>query len=433
VGDFLYSDHYIQWIRKCSYKLDGTIRRRLLKTYRPSKHIPCFLHKWVNAIKHRIVRHDVIVEMDESISKTECQAARRLCSKVGKVKHNFLMIHATAIRVNSKGLEEIINHPRVKKIHADREVNALLDVASPTVEAQQLWPQGVTGKGVTVAVIDTGIHTHTDLEGRIVAFKDFVSERQSPYDDNGHGTHVAGDIASNGDASEERYRGPAPEASLVGVKVLNKVGSGSLSTVIAGVDWCIQNKERYDIRVINLSLGSQATTSCEDDPVCQIVEKAWREGIVVCAAAGNDGPESGSIGSPGIAPSIITVGAMDDKNTINRSDDTIASFSSRGPTIDGLVKPDVVAPGVDVISLRSPNSYLSKQIGGSGPYVSMSGTSMATPICAGIVALMLDKNPQLTPDEVKQILRQTAEDRGLEPNVQGQGYVHAKRAVDVTI
>jgi serine protease AprX len=379
-----------------------------------------------------MVRHDVIVEMDESVSKTECQAARRLCSKVGMVKHNFFMIRATAIRVTSKGLEEILDHPSVRRIHADREVNAFLDVASPTVEAPQLWPEGVTGKGVTAAVIDTGIHPHTDLEGRIVAFKDFVGERQFPYDDNGHGTHVAGDIASNGDASEQRYRGPAPEASLVGVKVLNKMGSGSLSTVIAGVDWCIQNKERYNIRVINLSLGSEATSSHEDDPVCKIVEKAWREGIVVCAAAGNDGPERGTIGSPGIAPSIITVGAMDDKKTIGRSDDTIANFSSRGPTIDGLVKPDVVAPGVDIISLRSPNSFLSKQIGGSGPYISMSGTSMATPICAGIVALMLDKNPNLIPDEAKQILRQTAEDRGLEPNVQGQGYVHAKRAVDAT-
>lgn len=377
-----------------------------------------------------MIRHDVIVEMDESSSNIECQAVRRLCSKAGKVKHNFSMISATAIRASSKGLEGIIDHPSVKRIYADREVHALLDVASPTVEAQQLWPEGVTGKGVTVAVIDTGIHDHTDLQGRIVAFKDFVNDRQKPYDDNGHGTHVAGDVASDGAASEERYRGPASEASLVGVKVLNKMGSGSLSTVIAGVDWCIQNKERYNIHVINLSLGSEATTSCEDDPVCKIVEKAWGKGIVVCAAAGNDGPEKGTISSPGIAPSIITVGAMDDKNTLDRSDDTIANFSSRGPTVEGLIKPDVVAPGVDIISLRSPNSFLSKQIGGSGPYVSMSGTSMATPICAGIVALMLDKNPNLTPDEAKQILRQTAEDRGLEPNVQGQGYVHAKRAVD---
>jgi serine protease AprX len=381
-------------------------------------------------MKYRMIRQNVIVEMDDASTQEECQDVLNLCKKTGKVTQHFSSIHCTATRITCKGLHEVIRHPKVKKVYFDREVKSLLDVASATVRANQVWSEGTTGKGITVAVIDTGIHPHTDLNGRIIAFKDFVSNRQNTYDDNGHGTHVAGDVASNGASSQGRYRGPAPGASLVGVKVLNKKGSGSLSNVIAGIDWCIQNKERYDIRVINLSLGSQATNPCQEDPICRIVERAWSEGIVVCAAAGNDGPERGTISSPGIAPSIITVGAMDDKDTVDRSDDTIASFSSRGPTIEGLVKPDVVAPGVDIVSLRSPNSFLAKQIGGSGPYISMSGTSMATPICAGIVALLLQQNPELTPNDVKRILTRTAEDRELAPNVQGKGYVDAKRAFD---
>jgi serine protease AprX len=305
-------------------------------------------------------------------------------------------------------------------------------VASPTVQAPPLWNAGFTGKGIVVAVVDTGIYEHPDLAGRIVAFKDLVNQQIRPYDDNGHGTHVAGDIASNGSQSNFLYRGPAPEAGLVGVKVLDKNGSGLLSTVIDGIQWCIDNRETTGIRVLNLSLGSPATESYTGDPLCQAVEKAWDSGIVVCAAAGNEGPEPRTISSPGIHPGIITVGAMNDMNTTSSGDDRVADFSSRGPTIDDLTKPDVLAPGVNIISLRAPGSTLDKQNKQSRVgtwYSSLSGTSMATPVCAGVVAQLLQANGSLTPDRVKARLVETAlKLDDLDPNTQGAGVINAQKA-----
>ena len=161
------------------------------------------------------------------------------------------------------------------------------------------------GKGVTVAVVDTGIFAHPDFtvpENRIAAFVDLVNNRKDPYDDNGHGTHVAGIVAGNGSRSNGLYQGIAPAARLVGVKVLDAYGSGVLSNVIRGIQWCVRQKERLDIRVINLSLGAPAQDSFRDDPLCQAVQAAWQRGIVVCVAAGNDGPAAGTIATPGIRP-----------------------------------------------------------------------------------------------------------------------------------
>lgn len=166
------------------------------------------------------------------------------------------------------------------------------------------------------------------MEGRITAFKDFVKNKATPYDDNGHGTHCAGDVAGNGLLSDGKYRGPAPDANLVGIKVLNKMGSGSLSTVIAGIKWCIQNKSQYQINVLSLSLGSTAEQSAADDPGVKAVEAAWDNGMVVCVAAGNAGPSEQTIGSPGISSKVITVGAVDDHNTVDRSEDVVADFQA---------------------------------------------------------------------------------------------------------
>jgi serine protease AprX len=429
----MYSMKFFGWIRSAGQKLDPSLRRHLIRVHQPSARIPCFLHKLVDAIKFRMSKHKVIVEKEEGLTLEEGLLIDQLCESCGKVSHRFQSTAMLSLKVSSKGIQKISNDSGVRKVYLDREVSAYLDVASPTIEAPPIWDEGLTGKGSTIAIIDTGTDPHPDIRDRIVAFKDFVNNRTDPYDDNGHGTHVAGDAAGNGSASNGEYKGTAYESNLVGVKVLDKRGGGSLSNVIAGVDWCIQNKERYGINVINLSLGSPETSTCENDPVCRAVEKAWAEGLVVCVAAGNEGPESNTIGSPGIAPSVITVGAMNDQNTVDRSDDNIASFSSRGPTMDGRVKPDVVAPGVNIISLRAPSSYLDKQMGGSGSYTTMSGTSMATPICAGVVALILEGNPSLTPNQVKEILLQTAQDRGLDPNTQGEGYINAQAAVQEAI
>lgn len=323
------------------------------------------------------------------------------------------------------------NH--IKKVHYDRKVTTLLDTATPAINADQLKAKDLTGKDVTIAIIDTGIHPHGDLDGRIKGFKDFIKDKSNPYDDNGHGTHCAGDAAGDGSLSNGKYQGPAPDTNLVGVKVLDKMGSGSLSTVIAGIEWCIQNQSNYTINVLSLSLGSDALESAEDDPVVKAVEMAWDNGMVVCVAGGNAGPDPQTIGSPGISPKVITVGAADDNNTVERSDDAVADFSSRGPTIDGLTKPDLLTPGVNIVSLRAPNSFLdkiNKAARVDTNYSSLSGTSMATPICAGVVAQLLQSDPDLTPDQVKERLMNACEDLGQPSNVQGSGYLNAANLLE---
>lgn len=422
----------VNWIRLYSHKFCPVLKKEALKWYRPVKFIPCFMQKPFKFIKQRWCKIPVIVQLKEA--RNGEFLFKQITDLTGcRVKRELPLINSFSTRVNAKTLESLVQNDYVKRIWHDRDVKAVLDVASPTVQAPPLWDKGITGSGVVVAVLDTGIYEHPDLSNRIKGFKDLVNQGTSPYDDNGHGTHVAGDIASSGSQSDFLYRGPAPEARLVGVKVLDKMGSGSLSTVIEGVQWCIDKKETLNIRVMNMSLGAPATESYIDDPLCQAVEKAWQAGIVVCVAAGNDGPQPKTISTPGIDPVVITVGALDDANTLNPGDDWVASFSSCGPTIDDLVKPDLLAPGTNIISLRSPGSMLDKKDRGSRVdswYTSLSGTSMATPVCAGIVAQMLQANSSLTPDQVKANLKQTARTLNLDPNIQGAGVINVTKAVE---
>lgn len=421
----------VNWIRKNNDKLCPRIRKNALEWYRPFRLVPCFMQKYFKAIRQRFRKIPVIVQMDET-SEINFSIKSFAESNSCKVSKDLTLINGFTTKVNAKSLESLIKSGKVKKIWYDRDVKTVLDVASNVVNSNLLWNRNITGKGVTVAVLDTGIYNHPDLSGRIIGFRDFINGRTSPYDDNGHGTHVAGDIASSGISYNFRYRGPAPEALLVGVKVLDGSGSGTLSGIIQGIQWCIANKSTYSIKVINLSLGSNAVQSYIDDPLCQAVEKAWQSGIVVCAAAGNEGPDYRTISSPGIDPLIITVGALNDMNTISCIDDLVADFSSRGPTIDNLSKPDVLAPGANIVSLRSPSSTLDKQnkqarVGSN--YITLSGTSMATPICVGVIAQMLQVNPSLTPNEVKKRLMETATPlSGYDDNIQGAGLINADRA-----
>ncbi|TCP28879.1 serine protease AprX [Scopulibacillus darangshiensis] len=422
----------IQLARKMGHKLDRELRRELVHLYHPFRQVPCFLHRPLDNIAKRTKKLPVIIEFEKSDDAFVCGLAdiKKLESKI---VHEFQSISCCAAKLSIKKLETLLgNCKHIKKIYYDREMSVLLDAASPSIHAKAVNDTGLTGKDVTIAVVDTGIYPHKDLEGRIVAFQDFVNKKKDPYDDNGHGTHCAGDAAGSGTASKGKYKGPAPEANLVGVKVLSKVGSGSLSTVIAGVNWCIENKEKHSIDIVSMSLGSQASQSAEEDPVVKIVEKAWDNGIVVCVAAGNSGPDPKTIGSPGTSPKVITVGAINDQDTTDRADDAIADFSSRGPTIDGIVKPDILTPGVNIISLRSPGSLLDKTNKSSRvgkDYFSLSGTSMATPICAGATALIIQNNPDLSPDQIKEQLLSGAEDLGLPPNTQGKGYLNIEKAL----
>lgn len=361
--------------------------------------------------------------------------------KLGKfigvsAKRRLPMIDSFSARVTKEQLHNLMAHGAVKTVWRDRIHKLHLNVAKQVVRAPQVWQAGYKGKGVGIAIIDTGVYPHPDLtvpKNRIIAFKDFVNNKTKPYDDQGHGTHVAGDAAGNGYKSGGRNQGPAPEANVIGIKVLDKNGAGSDSTVIAGIQWAIKNRQRYNIRVLNLSLGSTATTLPQYDPLCQALEAAWKAGLVVCVSAGNSGPSPSTINTPGIDPLVITVGNDDDKRTVTISDDSVENTSSRGPALGSGAKPDVLAPGDNIMSLRVPGSALDKSLPRARVgqwYLTLSGTSMAAPICSGVAALLIQKKPSITPAQVKRALMAIARPLNNTPsNAQGKGLIDAVAAI----
>ena len=266
-----------------------------------------------------------------------------------------------------------------------------------------------------------------DRTGRTSACHDLSGER-SCADGFGHGTFMAGLIAGAGSATSGPT-GTAPEASLLSVKVAGADGAADVSTVLAGLQWVVSFADRYGIRVVNMSLGTDSTQSYEDDPLNYAVQRAWAAGIVVVVAAANTGPAPGSIAKPGDDPWVVTVGAVDSNGTPGLGDDRVPDFSSRGPTRHGVAKPDVVAPGARVLSLRVPGSTLDRRYppaDTTSPYRAGSGTSMATALVSGTAALALQANPALTPDELKHALaadaRPVASD---DPAAVGAGLVDA--------
>ena len=338
-----------------------------------------------------------------------------------KVKKRLSIIRGIACNLDTETIYRLANDPDIEYISFDVKVYALLDISVPTMEAHFPHEQGYKGEGITVAVIDTGVAPHYDLTrpvNRIIGFKDFINNKTSPYDDNGHGTHVAGIIAGNGYSSRGKYAGIAPEANILGIKALNNRGSGNMSDIIAAIEYAVKTKDEYNTKILNLSFGSPANNSYQKDPLCKAVKEAKNAGLIVVAAAGNSGPEPKTIVSPGISPDVITVGAIDDKRTIDPSDDEIARFSSRGPTNEGLTKPDLVAPGVNINSL----SHIEED-----GYISMSGTSMATPLISGTVALLLNKYGDLSPDQVKEKLINACIDLKDSKNNQGSGLVNLQK------
>ena len=292
-----------------------------------------------------------------------------------------------------------------------------------SVNAYRLWMEGVRGQGSRVALIDTGITETADLRGRVVPVADpsrpdgplvpcvDFSGEESCADSYGHGTFMAGLIAGDGRASGGRYTGIAPRAELISVKIAGRDGSADVSKVLAAIQWVVSFRETYGIDVLNLSLGTDSPISARLDPLNYAVEKAWAAGLVVVVSASNRGPLPGTIAKPGDDPYVITVGAVDDQRTMAVDDDRLPDFSGRGPTRDGLSKPDVVAPGGRVISLRSPGSTVEQLAPGGGvdgTYRRGSGTSMSTAVVSGVAALVLQANQGWTPDQVKDSLLSTA-------------------------
>lgn len=382
----------------------------------------------------------------------------------GKLGRQLNLIGAQVVDLPNGQLKKLADHPAVQSLHFDRPVTkAMSRVAASTGALSVRYFLGYTGAGVGVAVVDSGVTSwHDDLtyQGgspavrtsggqRVAAFVDFVNGRPTPYDDNGHGTHVGGIIAGNGYDSWGIRAGMAPEAHLVGLKVLDENGRGVISNVIAALGFAVANRQAYNIRVLNLSIGAAVTESYNTDPLTLAAKYAVDSGIVVVTAAGNLGKNGlgltqyGGITAPGNAPWVLTVGAASHEGTVLRSDDTIAGYSSRGPTaIDFTAKPDLVAHGTGIVSLSDPNSlfYQTKSAyllygtlyPGYKPYLSLTGTSMAAPVVAGTVALMMQANPDLTPNLVKAILQYTSENKSsYNALTQGAGFLNAKGAVDL--
>ncbi len=361
---------------------------------------------------------------------------------VGRIHRSFRSISAVHMTVPLSEIKSLEANPLVAYISPNRKTVGFLDITTQTVFANQVWQSGWTGAGVGVAVIDSGVALKKDLQSangrqsRVVFSESFVPG-EGAGDAYGHGTHVAGIVAANGAESTganftQTFKGVAPAANIINLRVLDANGSGTESQVLAAIDEAIALKDTYNIRVMNLSLGHPVYESFKLDPLCQAVEAAWKAGITVVAAAGNGGRDNSmgtegyaTINSPGNDPYVITVGAMNAKDTPWRNDDVMTSYSSKGPTLlDHVVKPDLVAPGNNVVSLlASPNCTLATQDpqtliamstyekGGQGissDYFMLNGTSMATPVVSGAAALMLQEDPSLTPDTVKARLMKTA-------------------------
>ena len=295
-------------------------------------------------------------------------------------------------------------------------------------------PNKYQGEGVTVASIDTGATPTPNLAGRLLARVDLTSERDG-LDRFGHGTHMAGLIAGDGTTTPEAFEGAAPEANLVSVKVAGWDGATDVSTVIAGLQWVVSNRARFAIRVVNLSWGTDAGRGYGVDPLDRAVERAWQAGLVVVVSAGNTGPAAGTISKPADDPYVITAGAADTNRTAAGGDDAIAPFSSRGPTVDGVQKPDVLAPGVALVSDRAPGSTIDALRPaarlGAGLFKG-SGTSQAAAVVAGVAARLLDVNPALTNDQVKGVLMATADTRLAGPGA-GAGVVDAAAATAAVV
>ena len=370
----------------------------------------------------------------------------------GRPGRRLPLLKAQVAEVPDKALETLAGVPGVRAISVDRAVQGVMERTGAATGAS--WVRdtlGFDGTGIGVAVLDSGAApAHFDLQdGRIAHFADFVNFQPNAYDDYGHGTHVAGIIAGSGYASGGARRGIAPGAGLVVLKVLDAAGNGYISNVIAALDYAVAKRETYNIRVINLSVAAGVQESYTTDPLTLAAKRAVDAGVVVVTAAGNLGRNGsgrvqyGGITAPGNAPWVLTVGAASHMGTTDRGDDTIAAFSSRGPSyIDYTAKPDLVAPGVGIESLTDAATLLYRtrpaaRLWGTiataaEPYLSMSGTSMAAPVVAGTIALMLQANPALTPNAVKAILQYTAENRpGFSRLAQGAGLLNARGAVEL--
>ena len=366
----------------------------------------------------------------------EYDRQRQTMENLGQIKYMLPMINSYVLEVDEVLLGFISAMEGMLHYEIDTHITAQMNRVSEIIESKWAHEHGYSGKGVGVAVVDTGIALHKDfIEGgnRVIAFADFINHNKEPYDDNGHGTHVAGIIGGNGYSSKGKYQGVAPECNFIGVKVLDKRGDGNISDVLAGLQWIIDNRRKYNIRIVNISVGTSAKDTLDEESLLvKGVNAVWDSGIVVVVAAGNNGPGPMSISTPGISRKVITVGSSDDNVTVEvfgtgRSKD----YSGRGPTPFCIKKPDIVAPGSNIISCNI-NRYNNRSKLRDSPmmYTIKSGTSMATPVVSGAIALLIATHPEITNREVKLKLRNSAINLGQHWEKQGWGLLNVRKLLE---
>ncbi|MCU1268022.1 MAG: hypothetical protein JWM21_4340 [Acidobacteria bacterium] len=421
------------------------------------------VHKKQNRGQDDLVK--VIVQFNAAPSNEAKALLRRNGIKVKALFQNF---NAQAVELPASAVDELAAFEEVEVVSRDAEVKSFghvsLTTGADAVRGNGAQTNGLDGTGIGIAVVDSGIDTghvsFLDKNGisRIAVSRDFTGENRvdDPY---GHGTHVASIAAGNGRIANASYLGIAPNAKIINLRVLNSQGAGSISAVLNALDWVMTNRTTYNIRIVNMSLGSPAVQSYKFDPVCLAVRRVVDAGIVVTVAAGNVGKDAlgrkiyGAIHSPGIEPSALTVGATNTFGTATRADDTVTTYSSRGPTrsywtdsagvhhFDNLVKPDLVAPGNKLVYAESDRNLLvtlHPQLDAGIAQVDnrremyLNGTSMSTPVVAGAAALMLQANPSLTPNLIKAILTYTAQPlAGVNKYEQGAGELNIEGAVRI--
>jgi serine protease AprX len=327
----------------------------------------------------------------------------------GKVKHEYDNVNAVACELSPLSIDKISDIPEVSYILFDHKASLCLKKSHSIMEINHSRVFNLTGKGIGIGIVDTGVYPHPDLtfvRNTISYFQDLVNSFEKPYDDNGHGTFMCGLIASSGHVSGGIYQGMAPDSNLCVIKAFDASGKGFLSDIIKSIDVLISLKDKYNIKVIVLPFEFPYINKFKVNPLEEIVKKAVAENISVVVPSGNLGPQPYSIYFPGNMKQVITVGGVICKDN-KLKEYKVASFSGRGPSIDGTVKPDLIAPCMNVTSLASNTLYLPATR--SKPeltvsYTTMSGTSISCALIAGVLSLILEKTPNLTPQDLKSIL-----------------------------
>ena len=369
------------------------------------------------------------------------EAVRRIGGTVGD---SLPLVGGVSAKVPAAQLTELAELPGVTAVTANRtaffeelsyDESVTASNFTKSTGATSAWAQGNLGTGVGIAVLDTGVSEMNDFKGRLIHGPDLSGEG-TLVDTYGHGTVMAGVAAGSGMDSAGNpggaYTGVAPKANVVAVKVAGRNGAVDVSTMLQGMHWVNAYKEQFNIRVLNLSWGTTSTQDPKVDPLNYAVQRLWQNGIVVVVAAGNLGPNKSTITKPADDPMVLTVGAYDDKSDLNPGNDGLNSWSSRGPTAQGLNKPDVVVPGRTLIAARSFGSKVeveNTKAHVAPSYIKGSGTSQAAAVVSGLAALVVAKNPGYTPDQVKKVLMSTASPIGAGVTNEGSGRVQLAAAL----